>query len=420
MDSQSNEETPFGSIFGEGSLTKELPSSKSLPSNVMQDKLEHFDQLCKWRSHETANYTYLLDIISDFETGATCAPCSSAVSDLPKGSPYVGSHRHAPPSPLLTFSRQSSPMYTFPPLLEMPESALQAEQEGVTPASLGSLPEEVWTAVLNMVVDTPGIARLAPVSRPVLGVLKSEMVWIDRCVRIPPSGMAKIAPRLSSWLKAWKFVKKLVIPRSAQLIKRISEQAPKPDFPVEISWRFDKSMKGDGVEVINHGRSVRRRDGAVEELVVLGDAPLVRTDTSQYFEVTLDDRSAENDEDSLNDFGIGVTVRSPSSSNELGSVAGEVPFSWVVDFTATSVVLSVNNQEAAKAMNVSGEDLKAGDRVGLKVTAAGTLEIFLNGELREHLEPDVSERVPQGMDLFPVIDLYGCTVQISRSDAECP
>jgi hypothetical protein len=215
-------------------------------------------------------------------------------------------------------------------------------------------------------------------------------------------------------------------------MKQLSQQAPQ--IPLEVSWRFDSFLKGEGVEVVNHGHSVRRMPGAEEELVVLGDAPLPQTackgaegleasaSRSQcpYLEVVLNDRSAIGSGDGVNDFGIGVTARPPSNVEEIGAVADEVPLSWVADFTKHSVVLSVNNAEAAKGRCISGEDLQEGDRVGLLITADGNIEIYINGKLRDHLAPAQSERVPQGVELFPVLDLYGCTVQLSRTYADRP
>jgi len=100
-------------------------------------------------------------------------------------------------------------------------------------------------------------------------------------------------------------------------------------------------------------------------------------------------------------------------------VADEVPRSWVVDFTAASVVLSVNNQEAAKGRCVTADDLREGDRVGLRLMP-GLVEVYINGILREQLAPLPEDCVPIASGLFPVIDLYGRTVQVSRTDAEEP
>lgn len=409
----------------------------------------HFDQLRQWRSHQD------MPTANDIDVGT--ARLKTQALKLPMKSPYVGSHRHAPPSPVLAFSRFALP----PSLLHfdgsdekespaasplMPSSGRppfeasffgsECEEvfategfagltEGTSsrPASaevLGRLPETAWCLIFSLVADLPRIACLSRVARGFSSLLQSELVWANRAVHIPPAVIEGLAPVLGTWLPAWRLAAKLIIPRSAQLIEELTLQTP--HLPIELAWRFDSELKGDGVRVVNHGRSVQRLDGAEEELVVIGDAPLTKTvgsSVAPYLEVTLDDRSTVV-HDMLNDFGIGVTQRPPSNVGELGTVADEVPLSWVVDFTQFSVVLSINNKEAAKGVNARGDDLKEGDRVGLRVTPAGSFEIFINGTLREHLTPPADEGVPRGVELYPVLDLYGCTAQISRTDAETP
>jgi hypothetical protein len=284
--------------------------------------------------------------------------------------------------------------------------------------ALGQLPEEVWILVLSLQIEVARIGTIANIARGFLALLKSESVWANRPVRLLPSLVPQLAPMLSAWLPAWRHASKLIIPRSKQLISELARRAP--DLPTEVAWRFDAHLHGEGVEVTNHGRSVRRIEGAEEELVALGDAPLPKT-RPPFLEVMLDDRSAEvQSYDMVNDFGIGFTACSPSTIDELGAVADEVPNSWVVDFTQSSVLLSVNNSEAAKGKNVNAAMLSDGDRVALRVTEAGSIEVFINGQLHEHLVPSGDRQVPQGLDLFPVLDLYGCTVQLSRTDAEEP
>lgn len=290
----------------------------------------------------------------------------------------------------------------------------------------GQMSEQAWCLVLALVMDVTRIGCLSRVARGFSAMLKSESVWAWRPLEIPPTvNLETLAPMLGTWLPAWRLATKLIIPRSKQLSAELAQQMP--DLPVEVAWRFDPVLKGDGVKVINSGLSVRRLKDADEELVVLGDAPLPQTvaapDASAlppFLEVTLDERSSDVAGDNLNDFGIGVTARPPTNIDEMGAVADEVPLSWVVDFTKSSVVLSVNNQEAAKGLKVCADDLEEGDRVGLRVTAAGSFEIFINGQLREHLVPMQGDCVPQGVELFPVLDLYGCTTQLSRTNRSSP
>eukprot|EP00928_Gymnodinium_smaydae_P010203 TRINITY_DN13825_c0_g1_i4.p1 TRINITY_DN13825_c0_g1~~TRINITY_DN13825_c0_g1_i4.p1 ORF type:complete len:144 (+),score=26.37 TRINITY_DN13825_c0_g1_i4:39-434(+) len=110
-----------------------------------------------------------------------------------------------------------------------------------------------------------------------------------------------------------------------------------------------------------------------------------------------------------------VASADPSSIGELGMVADEVPSSWVVDFTDTSVVLSVDNAEAAKGERTTSADLLEGDRVGLRITS-DVIEIFINGCRRERFLLPEQCRIPEDADIYPVFDLYGRTQQLSR----CP
>lgn len=378
---------------------------------------EHFDRLRQRRSQREG------EVSRELES-----------TKLPPTSPYVGSQRHSPPSPLLRFidpqthGEGSQHMSMLPPLFELSESLVDSSPLGneeaveTTPSTLHQLPEEIWIYFLSMVVEVPLICLLSRVARGVSSLLKSEFVWANRAVLISPASVVTLAPTLSSWLPAWKLVQKLVVPRSSQLLAELSRKAP--ELPIEVAWRFDQMFKGEGVEVINYGRTVKRCDGAEEELVVLGDAPLPQSAFSDrgrerlpFFEVVLEDRSVEP-QDIVNDFGIGVTACPPCDMEELGAVAVEVPSSWVVDFAQSSVMLSINNSEVAKANHSSC--LKEGDRVGLRITTRGSIEIFINGMLYEHFVPPTDKCVPSGVSLYPVLDLYGCTMQLSRTDAADP
>lgn len=402
------------SVFVE-SITDQLPSRSPFvgflrhsPHQTMQ---EQFHNITAWRSR------------------CSSTACGDAALEdtwtekqdlqLPKTSPYVGSQRHAPPSPFLAFASTWLP----PPAFELDEISDEEPETSSLSSAAGSrlpgespnqVPEDVWHSVLSFVAETPMILRLAPVARGVYTLLKSEVVWADHAVRISPGMVEGLAPNLDAWLPVWRLASKLIVPRSIQLLEELQERT---NLHIEVAWRFDKELKGRGVDVINHGGSVKRIADAEEELVVLGDAPLIMHEEAHYFEVSLDDRTADTAMGNLNDFGIGVTARPPSLVAE---VASEVPMSWVVDFTRSSVVLSVNNREAAKGENASAEDLEEGDKVGLRVTPCGSFEIFINGELRQKLVLKMSDRVPRGIKLFPVLDLYGCTAQLSRTDSDSP
>lgn len=331
---------------------------------------------------------------------------------LPRASPYVGSQRHAPPSPSLSFSSTAVPL--LPPLPTLPEACFDNSQQAPHQWP-GLLPEEVWTAVLGFSVDLPSLSRFSRVGRGFPELLASRSVWEGRPVCVPPGLLRGLAPRLDSCLTTWQACSRLIIPRSTQLLKEISIRAP--GLRVEVAWRFDQHMKGDGVEIHKHGLTARRTSD--DELVVLGDAALTTPDgKAPFLEVSLDERG-ESIGDDLNDFGFGVTACDPEEIGELGAVADEVPRSWVVDFTKASVVLSVNNHEAAKGMRVTSDDLQQGDRVGIRLVP-GAVEVFINGVMRERLVPNAEDSVPLDAGLYPVIDLYGRTVQVSRTEAEEP
>eukprot|EP00421_Protoceratium_reticulatum_P041305 CAMPEP_0168456028 /NCGR_PEP_ID=MMETSP0228-20121227/51070_1 /TAXON_ID=133427 /ORGANISM="Protoceratium reticulatum, Strain CCCM 535 (=CCMP 1889)" /LENGTH=437 /DNA_ID=CAMNT_0008470923 /DNA_START=1 /DNA_END=1314 /DNA_ORIENTATION=- len=369
---------------------------------------------------------------ADEELASDCGDCESDDAEeeqlmvplaLPRESPYVGFQRHAPPSPMLRFSAPSPALHPRKPPHQKQVSSFALEpamEEEPSPAQASRpqlMPEELWAGTLALAAEAMDIGRLSAVARGFPEVMRSEAVWRAKAVRIPPGALPELAPRLAAWLQVWRTCAKLVLPRSSQLLAEVARRAPA--MPVEVAWRFDQHLKGEGVEVLCHGRTVRKT--ADEELVVLGDAALPvpeKGGRAPYLEVRLDERG-EDMGDSLNDFGFGVTASDPEDIHELGAVADEVPRSWVVDFTQNSVVLSVNNHEAAKGRSVCAKNLHQGDRVGLRIQSAA-IEVFINGVLRERLVPPPEDRIPEGGGLFPVIDLYGRTVQLSRTDAEEP
>lgn len=343
---------------------------------------------------------------------------------LPRKSPYVGFQRHSPPSPKLRFAgRPVSPQ--LPLKLPLKQLDLGEDEElncdfELEPADQRlpcGLPEEAWALVVADMINVAAVGTLSAVAQGFAEVVRSPLVWQKQVVRIRPGSVRALAPQLPVWLPAWRDAAKLVVPRSTQLAAELRRRAP--ELPVEVAWRFDTHLQGAGVEVLRDGSAVRRV--AEEELVVLGDAALAsRPGQAPYLEVCLDERG-EGIGDNLNDFGLGVTACNPQDIDveELGAVADEVPRSWVVDFTMNSVVLSVNNKESAKGFNFSANDLCKDDRVGLKLVE-DAVEVYINGALRQRLVPPAEDCVPQGVGLFPVLDLYGRTVQVSRTDAEAP
>lgn len=347
---------------------------------------------------------------------------ASGAPDIRKH-PYAGYQRHAPPSPLLRFrepdSGSSCPSgcaaRALPEILEL------APLDACPPArSPGRFPKELWLAILSDIVEVAALPRLSRIAKWFSEAVQERELWRDREVRINPGSLEALAPKLLTWLPVWHHASKVVVPRSQQLLGEIARHAP--HLRVEVAWRFHAQKRGADVDIVRSGLAVRRI--GTQELVVLGDAPLPTSSKSgePYLEVVLDERG-EDIGDGINDFGLGVTACDPDELNELelGAAAAGVPRSWVVDFTQASVSLSVNDLEAARGSgSLSSRELKRGDRVGLRVTSDGSMEVFLNGLPRERLVPGSHSRVPTDSRLFAVLDLWGRSVQLSRTSNDAP
>jgi len=346
---------------------------------------------------------------------------------LPKGSPYVGFKRHAPPSPVLRFTALSD----FPPFGAVfsalggdePDGECESdievdiEQDG-SEAISDQFPSELWASIFTFTAEVESICTLSSIARGFPKVVTSPAVWRGRRLHLSPQVLDGFAPVMDAWLTAWSDVTKLLVPNSGQLLEQV--QARAPSMNVEVAWRFNAKYCAVGVEVINRGATVQKVDE--EELVVLGDAPLNSSqDHLPYMEVRIDRRIAqeEADNDQLNDMGIGFTMCKPKDLRELGSVADEIPCSWVVDFAQSFVLLSVNNVEAARSRSISAASLAQGDRLGLRLNG-GAIEVFINGILRESFLLPPRDRVPKGAQLHPVFDLFGLTEQLSVTGAEAP
>lgn len=386
---------------------------------------------------------------SEFESHDDALPEKPGRTELvlPRQSPYVGFRRHAPPSPKLCFSQLTSSSLASHVSHSEPQGlpriplhgpgswesnsftsvgglfaasahwpSQRPQRRGLQPQMPSGLPEEVWSLILRDVIEVSDLHYISRVTRGFSEAVRTKEVWDGRLVSLLSVDSQRLAPWLHDWLPAWRNASRLVLPRSSQLLAEVSHQVP--DVLVEVAWRFDSHLKGDGVEVLNRGLTARRIDD--EELVVLGDASIpIRSGRAPYLEVRLDERCEEENDDDLNDFGLGITVCDPEELYEIGAVADEVPRSWVVDFTQSSVVLSVNNHEVAKGSHLSSKDLHEGNRVGIRILPVA-VEVFIDGRLRERLSLDSGEKVPQGCGLFPVLDLYGRTMQITRMFTEEP
>lgn len=406
-------------IASEEELEESFLSGSAAPGPQRHSRSGQLDAMLRRRSRRAAKEQANFSSSGEEGEGGGCgvhegAACAAASPTKLRGLP-VEAWRHAPPSPLLSFkvpassSSSSVVLSQEPSIMEMDELELQEETQ-----LPGRLPEELWLRILSDIIDVPTLARLAPIAARFADLVRVGEVWRDREVRIiSPKYLEKLAPKLSAWLPAWRSASRLVVPKSQQLLAEIARLAP--ELRVDVAWRFNNHQRGAGVDIVDFGMTARRV--ANKELVVLGDAPLLCGLGGQYLEVCLDERGEDlpEDEDGLNDFGLGVTACDPDEIDELGAVAVEVPRSWVVDFTKTGVALSVNDELAAKGSDLTADELRQGDHVGLRITPGGCVEVFINGRMRQLLSPAEAQRVPQAARLFPVLDLCGPSVQISRT-----
>lgn len=337
---------------------------------------------------------------------------------LLRESPYVGFCRHAPPSPNLNFARDKhiaddAHSIDFPLL---PDGDYDAGP--VAEVLPGHLPMDVWATILSHIVEVPLVPSLARLASGINEVLHHQGTWQGSVVHISPGMVPALAPVLSTWVDAWRGAAKLVVPRSSQLQAKLSSLAP--ELQVEVVWRFDARARGEGLQVVRAGEVVCRIDD--DDVVVLGDAPLVVGEgRPPYIEVRLEAFAEGPSGDGMNEFGIGFTASNPEELSELGAVAAEVPDSWVVDFTENMVCLSINNCEEAKGYDACSNGLQEGDHVGLRVAPEdGAIEVFINGQRRDRLQPPPDRAVPVDARLFPVLDLFGRVTQITRCSAEAP
>jgi len=434
---------PFKSIMGP---QKKPPAGLVMPP----DFLPRHSPFVGFISH-AAHAPALAGQLDRLQTLLEDDPAESAEGklspELPRKSPYIGYQRHAPPSPALAFGNimmsptmggksplepmplMPSPLLSYkdwksslgspimagilPPFCSLDDMTSEEDDEDQF-QGLHEVPEDAFVIILSYIAEVAAVPVLANVARRFKVSMESSRAWEGVTVRIYPSKLHELAPRAGKWLPIWRKAEKLVVPRSHQLLKTLAKYLP--EMKLEIAWRFYNILKGDGVKLSNNSRTVERV--AEENLVILGDAPLPASpDRGPYLEVSLDNRG-EDIGDGLNDFGIGVTAADPHALTEIGEVAAEMPRSWVVDFTKVSVMLNVNNTGAVTSDKVTADMLVQGDRVGLRASPAdGAIEVFINGELLERLLPTaVADRVPPGIDLYPVMDLYGKSVQMTRTE----
>jgi len=226
--------------------------------------------------------------------------------------------------------------------------------------SLAFLPEELIAKIINLILEDYRSITLASTSSTLHQLLHQKFLWEGAEVFIPPWSLRSFAPHLHRWQSTWSAAKKMIVPSSNQLLVALSNSPYK--LPYDIAWRFDKYVMGEGIEVHNHGTTIKRIAG--EMVVALGDAPLVVNENNYaYLEVRIEAMDDGPGGDGVNDFGIGVTQS--DEMFELGSVAAEIPGAWVVDFTTSGVCLSVDNMEEGRGTGASSRGLHVGDVVGI-------------------------------------------------------
>jgi len=267
--------------------------------------------------------------------------------------------------------------------------------------------------VLPWAIELASVGMISSVCSMFKNLIHSNVVWAERIVELPAFLPDRFV--LSTWLRYWRDVEKLVVPHSSPLHTSLMQLGT--TLPVEVSWCFDARLAGQGVDVIGNGSSVRRIGH--EGLVAIGYA----LPPTNFFEVRLDHRtSLDSERDNLNDFGIGVTT---SSSDGLRAgvgdmnVADEVPNSWVVNFTRSGVVLSVDNETVLRSESITAQDLGEGRCVGILVEGS-CFHVFVDRELRLTLNLPANMSINESIALLPIVDLYGPSIQISRTDLRRP
>jgi hypothetical protein len=272
------------------------------------------------------------------------------------------------------------------------------------------LPHTTLCQIMKNIMTTKMLGSLLCVNEAFADAAKSPLTWQGIPVSLPLSAglyVEEIVQVCSAWTQA----SKIVMPRCSDLFAEFLDACP--DVPLEVAWRFDSRLKGSGVTVKNHGKTACRTHD--DKVVVLGDAPI----RNNYFEIVLDERDDDISWENPNDFGLGVTASRTKAREQMNTVevAGEVPHSWVVDFSKSSIFLVINNEQAGQYEFFGAEDILKGDRVGLLLEPL-RIRVYVNGIQEAILK--VPETAPIEGLLYPVFDLYGRTKQMTRSVASLP
>eukprot|EP00746_Dinoflagellata_sp_MGD_P015923 gnl/MRDRNA2_/MRDRNA2_135622_c0_seq1.p1 gnl/MRDRNA2_/MRDRNA2_135622_c0~~gnl/MRDRNA2_/MRDRNA2_135622_c0_seq1.p1 ORF type:complete len:476 (+),score=85.62 gnl/MRDRNA2_/MRDRNA2_135622_c0_seq1:83-1510(+) len=292
--------------------------------------------------------------------------------------------------------------------LQANTSFLKAQQATVSIDKY--LPHATLCHTLNNIMTTSNFGSICLVSHSFADVAKSVLTWHRLPVSLPPSAdmyREDIAKQCSMWVQA----KKIEMPRCSDLYAELLDVCP--DVPLEILWRFNRRLSGSGIAVKNHGQTVCKT--GENKVVMLADAPVQKS----YFEVILDEIDHDVSWENPNDFGLGVTSSLVTARKQMHcyDVADEVPNSWVVDFSRSSVFLVINNEQVAHYEFYGSVNLVKGDRVGLMLEPHA-ISVYVNDIQEVCLK--VPESAPVQGILYPIFDLHGRTKQMTRSHVVHP
>jgi hypothetical protein len=272
------------------------------------------------------------------------------------------------------------------------------------------LPHDALCLLLSNIATAKMLPSLLSASRSFQEATRSPQTWQGIPVSLPPAAVS-YPQQIGKYSTMWKEAKTIMMPRSSELVSELT--ATCPCVPLELVWRFDTRLKGSGVTVSKNGKTASRSDE--DKVVVLGDAPI----RNSYFEIFLDERDDDTVWENPNDFGLGFTSSHSTACESMESVevAGEVPHSWVVDFSKSSIFLVINNEQAGMYEFFGAADIRKGDRVGL-LMEPNVIRVYLNGVRQASL--NVPESATIEGTLYPVFDLYGRTKQMTYSEASSP
>lgn len=327
----------------------------------------------------------------------------------------------------------------------------------------GDLPEDLWQRVLAMTITEPSggqrgpgeVRKIAAVCRALNHLLHLPESWEGLAVTLGAVAPESVETIMKKWGHVWSRVAVARLPsvlaegslgamlkREGVVVEKIwSFQQPddQPSYERQTSGGVRVQPGGASAEKLTKKELKKQQEEAGAEtndeedtrLVVIGDCPLLK----DYFELRIEARASDSDDetaddyaidDEVNDMGIGFTTCSPEEIRENQDdedqppylVADEVPNSWVLDFSKSCVMLSVNNENMPVISETPGggfDMLKKGTVVGVGVTEDRMgVTLFLNKKEMITLRVDEpSKKIPDDVPLYPVFDLYGRTLKVT-------